>query len=335
MALPLFAVFFSCTQSDGVNFRITLREKAVKEVKLQGEASYKTNEYSGLAWWRDSLLLLPQYVFHKGNLAYGNFYLIGKSRLLSYLDGQDTSAIEVEKVPVNTEGLESFGRYGSGCEAIVFDKDTCYLSVEIGNYSSANAILIKGYFNGKEFVFDKGKEAEVKSQSGIPNISEEATTLTPDGIITIHEANGKNVNSSPVAHLFDKNLHLLATPSMPRIEYRITDLTALDSSNNFWAINYFYKGDAGDLNPAVDEIAKKYGVGSTHYEVKRVERLLQFHYSIEGITLCERGPIYLELDLNDDARNWEGIAELPGKGFFMITDTYPRTIFGFLSYEGN
>ena len=79
-----------------------------------------------------------------------------------------------------------------------------------------------------------------------------------------------------------------------------------------------------------EEIAKKFGIGKSHSKAERVERILQLHFSKNGITLSDRPPLYLELSLDKDARNWEGIARLDTLGFLIITDTYPRTIFGFV-----
>ncbi len=313
------------------NFK-SIPEREIKEIKLTGNSASKRNEFSGLSWWRNKLVLLPQYVFNKNNIASGKFYLIDKARILNYLNGKDTLAIKPQSVKVKTDGLEEFGRYGSGCEAIAFDDDTCYLSVEINDYSSTNAILIKGYFNGTKFVFNPATEIQVKSQTGIPNISEEALSLTPENVFTIHEANGKNVNKNPMSHFYGRKLNFISEIPMPHIEYRITDATYLDTADNFWVINYFFPGDAHDLKPANDEIAKKFGLGKTHLKAKRVERLLELHFSKKKITLVNRSPLYLKLNLKEDARNWEGIAKLDDKGFLLITDTYPRTIFGFVSF---
>ena len=331
----LFLLLVSCGKSEQgtnpVKLKI-LKERSVKEIKLTGNAASKRNEFSGLSWWRDSLVLLPQYVFSTNNIASGKFYLISRQRIYDYLNGIDTTAVKPQTVKVNTKGFDAFGRYGSGCEAIAFDKDTCYLSVEINDYKSTNAIVIKGYFNGEEFVFNPETEQEIKSQTGISNISEETLALTSQNVFTIHEANGKNVNPEPRAHLLDKSLREVTTIPFPHIEYRITDATYLDSLNNFWVINYFYPGDARDLKPAEDELKVKFGVGKSHYGTERVERLVQLHFSKTGISFVQKAPVYIKLNLKEDARNWEGLARLDNKGFLIVTDTYPRTILGFVSF---
>ena len=50
-----------------------------------------------------------------------------------------------------------------------------------------------------------------------------------------------------------------------------------------------------------------------------------------NITLAPDPPLRLRL-VSDQARNWEALAILPGKGFLIATDTYPSTLMGFVRY---
>jgi len=331
----LFLIFLllSCQEnhlrSHDRNFKI-IAEHQILEIKLSGNAQSKRNEFSGLAWRGNDLILLPQYVFNKDNIASGKFYSIPKERILEYIAGKDTTPISPITIPINIKGFSEFGKWGSGCEAIAFEKDTCYLSVEINEYGQTNAIIMKGIFENDSIKFFKTTETKINSQSGIQNLSEETIGITKDFVFTIHEANGENVNPYPKAHLLDKHLNHVNNIPFPHIEYRITDATSVDSNNNLWVINFFYPGDKSDLQPAEDEIAKKFGIGKSHSKAERVERILQLHFSKNGITLSDQPPLYLKLSLDKDARNWEGIARLDTLGFLIITDTYPRTIFGFV-----
>ena len=38
----------------------------------------------------------------------------------------------------------------------------------------------------------------------------------------------------------------------------------------------------------------------------------------------------IQLSINKESRNWEGVARLDNKGFLMIVDEYPRTILAFI-----
>jgi hypothetical protein len=49
-----------------------------------------------------------------------------------------------------------------------------------------------------------------------------------------------------------------------------------------------------------------------------------------GIQLVESAPLYLRLNLDGESRTWEGIVRLDDIGFLLVTDSFPRTIFGFV-----
>ena len=114
-----------------------------------------------------------------------------------------------------------------------------------------------------------------------------------------------------------------------QIDYRITDVTSLDSQNRFWAINYFFPGDtflARDNDPLV----LGYGLGATHRNYNHIERLVEFQYSEQGITRIDQPPLYLQL--NAIQHNWEGVVRLDQRGFLLATDKFPNTLLGFVPY---
>ena len=160
-------------------------------------------------------------------------------------------------------------------------------------------------------------------------MTDETLLVASDRLVTIYEANGRVVNPEPVAHLFDPALAPVGTIPFPSIEYRITDATALDGANRFWAINYFWPGDT-KLKPGLDPLAASFGEGSTHAQFTTVERLVEFQYDDEGISLTSAPPLQLELIDDDHARNWEGIVRLSDRGFLLVTDKHPETILGFV-----
>jgi hypothetical protein len=93
-------------------------------------------------------------------------------------------------------------------------------------------------------------------------------------------------------------------------------------------INYLYSGDDFSRE-ASDPLGAQYGIGKTHQTNFNVERLVEFQYSDSGIQRVNRAPIQLVLE-GLEGRNWEGIARLDDRGFLLITDRYPTTLFGFV-----
>jgi len=236
-------------------------------------------------------------------------------------------------IPFDDGKLDGIIRGFEGFEAISFDKEKVYLTIEASPGFSMKGYLVSGTIEPdlSQVRLDSDNVTEIEPQTKINNKSDESLFLIDGQPVTLYEANGANVNPAPVAHRFDQNLQLNAELTVPHIEYRITDATALDENNRFWVINYFYPGDQGLLEPANDSLIERYGVGLTHTQWEPVERLVEFQYSADGITLVERPPLQLELLPDNEARNWEGLVRLPEKdGFLVVTDKFPETILGFI-----
>ena len=163
------------------------------------------------------------------------------------------------------------------------------------------------------------------------NRSDEAILIAGEQVLTFFESNGAQANPLSHATLFDLNLMQLGILEFPSVEYRLTDASEMDSAGRFWMMNYFFPGDT-DLLPSSDPIREQYGVGETHNQYPSVERLLEFQYTPQGITLVDQAPILLELDPQGESRNWEGLVRLADLGFLLITDKFPSTILGFVAY---
>lgn len=289
-------------------------------------------EISGMAWHGDDLILLPQYPDFSGSYSpeSGFLYTLTKAEILAQLDG-DSAPLAPRPIPFSAPGLTIAGF--EGFEAIAFDGDTAFVTVEASGVRT-NALLLKGTLapDLSRFDLDVAGRATIGSQSNISNLSDETLLLVGGSVLTVHEANGAAVNPSPVAHRFGHDLVASGTVPFPRVEYRVTDATAIDGASRFWAINYFWTGNTA-LVPDSDPIAETWGEGPTHASLQTVERLIELQYSGDGITLVDRPPIQLVLSSDDDSRNWEALARLDERGFVLATDKFPGTIIAFVPHQ--
>jgi hypothetical protein len=128
--------------------------------------------------------------------------------------------------------------------------------------------------------------------------------------------------------MYNSSLKAKASIPFSNLEYRLTDVTSLDSKNKFWALNYFWPGEKDRLNPGEDLILKGVKEGNTHKKYEHVERLIE--YKIDGDKLVRTSTPPIQLVLDEKSRNWEGLARLEDKGFLMIVDEHPRTILAFI-----
>lgn len=306
-------------------------EVRVRPIPLAGPAAQRNAELSGLAWYRDTLILLPQYpaFTEDGQSA---LYALPKSEIAAFLNGEMPGPLEPRPVAFTDWGVPDALPGFEGYEAIAFAGDRVFVTTEVNNGVETAAYLVGGYVNPDDasIALDASVITYIPPQTGVSNHSDESLLLAPDGtLITLYELNGAEWNPAPLAHRFDAALRPLAPVPFPSVEYRVTDATEIDGDGRFWVINYFFPGD-DYLAAAHDPLAAEYGEGATHQAQVQVERLVEYQYDGAQIVRTDRAPVQLHLTLF--SRNWEGIVRLdePG-GFLIATDQFPETVLGFVA----
>ena len=302
---------------------ITSQEQPVLPIEISGPLANRESEVSGLAWYGDHLILLPQYPETLGN----NIFALPKADILAAMASETAIPLEPISIPFNApdfaEQIDGF----EGFEAIAFRGNQAY---EVETREAAKGYVLIGTLESDltEFAVEPTQRAESLALANSPNKADEAILLTDEQIVSIYEVSGQQLTPEPRMHTFDYDLMPRPSIAFPNIEYRITDATALDENNRFWVINYFFSGDR-DLLPERDPLTIRYGRGTTHRQYQSVERLIELAYTDSGIRLTSTPPIQLEL--TDAGRNWEGIVRLDNDGFLIITDKFPETILGFVA----
>jgi hypothetical protein len=310
-----------------------VHEVEVRPIPLAGPAADRKAELSGMAWYGDTLILLPQYPQRIPGGGAGALLAIERDALLAFLDGRQPGPITPRPIPLRMDGLEEKLPGSQGFEAIAFSGGRVFLTVETRQGSAMKSYLVTGTVGPElsEVRLDTSKLAEVLPQTDVDNMGEETLVVAGEQVLSIYEANGKLLPSPPVAHAFGLDLTPRASLPFPRVEYRVTDASAPDAQGRFWAINYFYPGEA-DLRVGAEPLAAQYGRGPTHQACEHVERLLQFQLSEAGITLVNQPPLQLRLREDCKPRNWEALEVLEGKGFLLATDMHPETLLGFVPF---
>ncbi len=326
------------TGSPAVPSRIfpnTAAEVPVTTIPFKSWAAKKEAELSGLAWYGDTLILLPQYPDRMPEKQGGTLFGLKKQDILDFLDGKSSGPLVPFEIPFDSGGIERKIGGFNGFEAIAFQGNHVILTIEALQWWKTKAYLVAGEISPDLSLVRLDPNAgPVPAESPLPlnlyNMGDEALLVAGEEILALYEVNGA-LNLHPSANRFDASLHLLGTLPFPSLEFRVTDATPLDEQDRFWVINYKFP-DNKELLSRQDPLAEEFGRGLTHAKSRTVERLVELQYSPAGITLSGVPPVQLQLLLKD-SRNWEGLARLEGRGFLLVTDTYPETILGFIHYE--
>ncbi len=338
--LSIFVIVaYSCSSTE-INYKNKeiaathlVNEINIINIPLNGEISEPSSEISGMCWYGDNLILLPQYPSNFNSNS-GKIFFLKKSILLNSISNTANTPLKPDYYSINSNEFTNLFIRGSGFESITIKENTAYFTIENINNGKTETILICGEIDSINKTIELDKESIIKDPADlfIHNISNESILYYNHTIVPIFEVFGKNINNNPKVSVYNQKLEFIKKIGFPNIEYRITDVTSVDENGKFWAINYFYPGDNNKLNPAQDEIILHHGLGKSHYIYDPIERLIQFQIKENEIVLTEEPPLYLELATNN-GRNWEAIAILNDIGFIIATDTFPKTILAFVPYN--
>ena len=297
------------------------------EIPLQGEAADRSLEMSGLAWYGDYLILMPQYVNKKAP----GFYFLSKEKINEWLDGDRSKALKPGKIDLIIPNYDNvIGGY-QGFEGLCFSGNKVYLLMESKNDGVMSSYIVAGAmdFKRKRLEIERGKIEQITPPMNIKNMGYESILKHKYRLLVLFEANGININPNANAEYYTTSLKHKESVSFPNVEYRITDVTDIDGKGRFWALNYFWPGEKERLDPGKDLIIKNYEEGKTHQQYEHVERLVEYKIRSNQISRTDSPPIQLVLD--ETSRNWEGLVRLDKKGFLMIVDEHPRTILSFVA----
>ncbi|MCB9754773.1 MAG: hypothetical protein H6713_32970 [Myxococcales bacterium] len=317
----------------------TLRELAVRPLTLAGPASAAEREFSGLDWYKDELVLLPQYPALGGGV--GELYALSRADILARVDGELDAPLSPRVVEMATDEVRARVSGFQGFEAIAFAGDQVYLTIETGWDARGYLVVGRAREQGGSLAaieLDAASLTELPTPARIFNSGFEALTVVPGGALALYERNAPPRTPEPRA------LRVMATGQaeapvtapvatpMAAIEYRVTDASSLDAAGRFWVINYRFPASEDGVSPIIDALARARGRGPTHAGSTVVERLLELRYDPDaGVTLTDAAPIVLELA--GASRNWEGLARLDGRGFLLVTDKFPGTELGYVPVD--
>ena len=172
----------------------TVLEQPVIPIPLTGALADRNAEVSGLAWYGEYLIFLPQYPnFSSGYVGDGFLYALPKTDIVALLDGKSDSPLEPVAIPLNDSVLHAQIENYQGFEAIGFSGERIFLTIEAGKGSDMRGYLVSGKImpdlSGITLAVDH--LVEIPLQSQMDNMSDESLLVLDDRILTIYEVNGR------------------------------------------------------------------------------------------------------------------------------------------------
>ena len=303
------------------------QETKVEEINLSGLITDRDQEISGMDWYQDKLFLLPE------NLG-GFLFMIPKIEILNSIRPNGKVPIAPKKTRFKTPDYKNLINGFDGFEAIAFNGNKVFISIEAEHNGQMNSYIIWGDIDPStlDVSIDKDHLKWVDTPIQLSNISYESLLIYRNDVLMLYEANGSNLQQDVRQVVFSPLNKSITHMGFTNVEYRITDASKIDASNKFWSINYFWPGDKKLLKPGRDRILGQVRAGKSHSNSDAVERLIEFEIKNDKITTSDQEPIQLVLD-EEASRNWESIVRLDDKGLLIATDKYPKMILGFVPFK--
>ncbi|PIE17467.1 MAG: hypothetical protein CSA66_05800 [Proteobacteria bacterium] len=316
-------------------------EHPVRLLALAGPMAAAEMEVSAMAWHGDRLVFVPERLGldEEDDVILSGaqrVFVLDKRDIIEVLDGRRPGPLTPQAVPVTPSIAEAI----EGCdgfEAVAFLGDHAYFAVETRTNADASnpTLLVHGKISKERraVTLDLAQQRPLRRPTGDDNLSHEALFIWRDRVYAIYELNAADRITRPRAAVFSLDLQAVGDVAFPHIDYRITDVTAVDAAGHLWAINYRYPGSSrASVAPERESLGGRYGRGATHQRFEQVERLVELAVDDAGLRLTDRAPIQLRLE-DDRARNWEGIVRLDDRGFLLVTDQFPQTWLGFVALD--
>lgn len=301
---------------------------------LEGPLSDRNAEVSGMTWHEDNLVILPQFPDKFADEGMLGFFAVTKQEILAALENEG-QAIEPHQVFCRAPGLAGVVRGFDGLEAIGIVGDRYFMTVEASEDEVMAGFLVTGTHDIVDdmVVMDMDRLIPIPMGLNIPNVAVESIIIDGDRVITLSEANGLNVNPQPKAKVFNLEAEFVGSMPMARMEYRLTDASALDNQKRFWVINYYFPLERAKLDPAPDPELARFGDPESYDPDRCIERLIELRLTDDDrIIRTERPPVNLELLPDGVCRNWEALVRLDDRGFLLMTDKYPGTLLAFVPF---
>ena len=112
-------------------------EISFKEISLKGKITDPKQEISGMDWYKNQLVLLPE------NLG-GFLYMISKQKIFKSIDSSNPQSIEPKKTVFTTPDYSKFIPGFEGLEAIAFNKNDVYITIEANDGGQMQGYLAWG-----------------------------------------------------------------------------------------------------------------------------------------------------------------------------------------------
>ena len=307
----------------------TFAQKNYKIIPLPFAIDGINEEFSGMAWHKERVYLLPQYGDNKETKLQGSFniYSILADSVSRVIDGKDASLTTFKTTKVkNLNLLPDFVQQSyQGFEAITIINNQVFLSIET-NDTNKYCFLLKGILNIEKNILtiDPKQVISLEKLPGIANAGFESLAWLPKEkkLMAMYEFNA--MANGGIGYLIDTSFVKVPKKiTIPFMPFRITEAVATNS-DQLYAINFYWNGDYASYlkNKVTNQEVGKFAPDLKDIIRKEPDYLLKPTTFYARILVMKgyRSRKWKQVTAFDGVQcNWEGMV-LFRKGALVITD---------------
>ena len=150
-----------------------LPEAKLRRIPLAKPLSSWNSEISSMAWYGDTLIIVPQYPWFSDEESSwdGNLYAIRKEDLVNRLSGKSSSKLSPQTIPIFVDGLYLSIIGFDGFEGIAFNGDQVYMTIEASDDNGVVGYIVSGQISPdlSQIVLDADTIQRLPSQANRSN----------------------------------------------------------------------------------------------------------------------------------------------------------------------
>ena len=187
-----------------------LPETKLQRIPLAKPLSSWNAEISSMAWYGDTLIIVPQFPWFTDEESNwdGELYAISKESIVERLSKKSSGKLIPQTIPLSAPGLLMKVQGFDGFEGIAFHGDQVYLTIEAGDNRGTTGYVIGGQIapDLSMITLDSNSIQNLPAQTSRTNKSDEVIFVAGEEVITLYEINGADINTNPFARYFNLDL---------------------------------------------------------------------------------------------------------------------------------
>jgi hypothetical protein len=280
-------------------------------IDLTGKPAGPRAELIGMAWYSDTLILLPRIPnFYTPE---GHYAVLGISRraVQDFLRGASSNRLQPISIPLFLPAIPANQLPDLELRSVAFSGAQVFLTAQITTPIIAT-LLMQGQVSPGLGKISLVNSIQIPSpiQGNSSSIFGPAVLVAGKRVVLFTEMNGTYNNPSSSASLFDFSLISQGKISFPFLESHLMSVTSPDTQGSFWVLNCIYPSeDQAVLPPA--------------------ERLVEFHFTEFGIERTESRPISIKRS-SPSSHCATGLEKFGNQGFLVIdpdSSSGPKLLF--------